>query len=198
MKKILYTCGHSKHPIDYFLRLLTDNAISAVCDVRSTPYSRRHPQYNKEALSLALREKDIAYVFLGKELGAKHPDPACIVNGKVQFELIADRPGFANGLERITEGMKRYNLTLLCAEEDPLICHRTILVCRHLRNRLDSILHIRGDGSLESNEMFEHRLVDTVGLDENDLFHTQSDIIEDAYTLQGQRISLRSTGTGKK
>jgi uncharacterized protein (DUF488 family) len=87
--------------------------------------------------------------------------------------------------------MKQYNVALLCAEEDPLTCHRTILVCRHLKGQLDAILHIRGDGSLETNETFEQRLVNAVGIEE-DLFQTKTDIIEDAYTLQGQRISLRT------
>ena len=191
MEKILYTYGHSVHHFGYFLSLLSKNTISAVCDVRSTPYSRRHPQYNKEILSKSLKDEGIAYIFLGKELGAKHPDPECIVNGKVQFELIASRPEFTIGLQRIVEGMINYNVALLCAEEDPLTCHRTILVCRHLRNQLDSILHIRGDGSIETNETFEQRLVNVVGLEE-DLFHTMTNIIEDAYTLQGQRISLRA------
>ena len=191
MEKILYTYGHSAHQFSYFLSLLTNNAISAVCDVRSTPYSRRHPQYNKETLSRALKNEDIAYVFLGKELGAKHPDPDCIIDGKVQFELIANKPVFASGLQRVIEGTKQYNVALLCAEEDPLTCHRTILVCRHLRHQFGTILHIRGDGSLEKNDVFEQRLVNAVGLEE-DLFQTKASIIEDAYTLQGQRISLRT------
>ena len=187
--KVLYTIGHSRHPITHFLDLLKEHTVSLIFDVRSIPYSRRNPQFNRKALAGHLANEGIAYIFSGKELGAKSPGPDCYVNGKVQYDLIAARPEFADELNRIIDQTEEARPALLCAEEDPLTCHRTILICRHLRGRVNSILHIRGDGSMENNEEFEQRLVKATGSGEADLFDTETSIIGRAYELQGQRMS---------
>ena len=187
--KVLYTIGHSRHPITHFLDLLKEHTVSLIFDVRSIPYSRRNPQFNRKALAGHLANEGIAYIFSGKELGAKSPGPDCYVNGKVQYDLIAARPEFADELNRIIDQAEEARPALLCAEEDPLTCHRTILICRHLRGRVNSILHIRGDGSMENNEEFEQRLVKATGSGEADLFDTETSIIGRAYELQGQRMS---------
>ena len=192
-KKVLYTIGHSRHPIEHFINLLKKHAVSLVFDVRSIPYSRRNPQFNQKTLADGLMDKGIAYIFSGKELGAKSPSTDCYVDGKVQFDLIAARPDFADGLDRIIEKAGEFRPALLCAEEDPLVCHRTILICRHLRGRVNSILHIRGDGSIEANDKFEQRLLKATGLIEADLFDTDAGIADRSYDLQGQRISYNSS-----
>ena len=191
--KILYTVGHSRHPIEHFIYLLKEHAVSLVFDVRSIPYSRRNPQYNQKVLAGRLRNEGIDYVFSGKELGAKSPSPDCYVDGKVQYDLIAAKPEFADGLDRVIDKAGEARPALLCAEEDPLTCHRTILICRHLRDRVDAIFHIRGDGSMETNEVFEQRLVKATGLKEPDLFDSEATLIERAYELRGQRISYGSS-----
>ena len=188
-EKVLYTIGHSRHPIAHFIKLLKEHAVTLIFDVRSIPYSRRNPQFNQKILAGRLANEGIAYIFSGKELGAKSPSPDCYVNGKVQYDLIAARPEFADELNRIIDQAEEARPALLCAEEDPLTCHRTILICRHLRGRVNSILHIRGDGSMENNEKFEQRLVKATGSGEADLFDTETSIIGRAYELQGQRMS---------
>ena len=188
-KQVLYTVGHSRHPIERFISLLKEASVSLVFDVRSIPYSRRNPQYNQQALARSLTDEGIAYIFSGKELGAKSPDPDCYVNGKVSYDLIAARPEFAEGLDRIIDKAGEARPALLCAEEDPLTCHRTMLICRHLRNRVGDILHIRGDGSIETNAVFERRLLRVTGLAATDLFETETDIVERAYGMRGQRMT---------
>ena len=188
-EKVLYTIGHSRHSIEHFIYLLNKASVSLVFDVRSIPYSRRNPQFNQKALAGRLMDEGIAYIFSGKELGAKSPAPDCYINGKVQYDLIAARPEFADALDRVIDKAGEARPALLCAEEDPLTCHRTILICRHLRGRVSSILHIRGDGSIENNEVFEQRLVKATGSGEADLFDTETSIIGRAYELQGQRMS---------
>ena len=188
-EKVLYTIGHSRHPITHFIHLLTEHSVSLVFDVRSVPYSRRNPQFNRKALAGHLANEGIAYIFSGKELGAKSPSPDCYVNGKVRYDLIAARPEFAHALDRVIDKAGEARPTLLCAEEDPLTCHRTILICRHLRGRVNFILHIRGDGSMETNDEFEQRLVKATGSGEADLFDTGTSVIGRAYDLQGQRMS---------
>ena len=190
--KVLYTIGHSRHPITHFLDLLKKHTVSLIFDVRSIPYSRRNPQFNRKALAGHLANEGIAYIFSGKELGAKSPGPDCYVNGKVQFDLIATRPEFTYELDRVIDMASEARPALLCAEEDPLTCHRTILICRHLRGRVNSILHIRGDGSMETNDEFEQRLVKATGSGEADLFDTETSVIGRAYDFQGQRISYSS------
>ena len=192
-EKVLYTIGHSRHPIAHFINLLKEHAVTLIFDVRSIPYSRRNPQFNQKTLAERLANEGIAYIFSGKELGAKSPGPDCYVNGIVQYDLIAARPEFTAGLERIIDKTGEFKPALLCAEEDPLICHRTILICRYLRGRVNSILHIRGDGSIENNEVFEQRLVKATGSGEADLFDTETSIIGRAYEMQGQRISYGSS-----
>ena len=192
-EKVLYTIGHSRHPIAHFINLLKEHAVTLIFDVRSIPYSRRNPQFNQKTLAERLANEGIAYIFSGKELGAKSPGPDCYVNGIVQYDLIAARPEFTAGLERIIDKTGEFKPALLCAEEDPLICHRTILICRYLRGRVNSILHIRGDGSIENNEVFEQRLVKATGSGEADLFDTETSIIGRAYEMQGQRISYSSS-----
>jgi uncharacterized protein (DUF488 family) len=158
MSKTLYTIGHSNHPIEHFIALLQQHDITAVCDVRSQPYSRFNPQYNRETLKQSLQQHGIAYVFLGKELGARSDNPDCYIDGRVQYHLLAQQPVFHEGLDRLRSGMQDYRIALMCAEKDPLQCHRTGLIGRELRSELP-MLHILADGTLESHAEFEQRLL---------------------------------------
>ena len=86
-----YTIGHSNHSIGQFTGLLRPHGITAVADVRSAPYSRYHPLYNKDTLTMSLEKDGIKYMFLGRELGARPDDPACYENGRVDFGRLAER-----------------------------------------------------------------------------------------------------------
>ncbi|MDR2787448.1 MAG: DUF488 domain-containing protein, partial [Candidatus Accumulibacter sp.] len=138
----LFTIGYSTHPIEVFVGLLKQHGITALVDVRSHPYSRHSSQYSKEALKLALADEQVAYVFLGKELGARSENPACYRQGKVQYELLAKEPQFAVGLDRLCTGMDRFRIALMCAEKDPLACHRAVLVARHCHEAGVAVEHI--------------------------------------------------------
>lgn len=188
MKSPLFTIGHSTHSIEHFLQLLAQHQVEAVCDVRSVPYSRHNPQFNREPLKAALRAAGIAYVFLGKELGARSENPACYISGKVQYNYLSDEPQFKEGLKRVRTGMETLRVTLMCAERDPLICHRTILVCRELRSPDLSIHHILADGRIETNEAAEQRLMSIASVRPDMLTHEQ-DCIEQAYDVQASQIA---------
>lgn len=192
----LYTIGHSTHPIDRFIQLLSIHTISAVADVRSSPYSRFNPQFNRETLSPALAEAGIQYVFLGKELGARPADNGCYTDGKVQFDLLAKSPDFLRGLERLQGGMESYRIALMCAEKDPITCHRTVLVCRHARRFAGTIRHILEDGGLEENTAAQRRLMLVCKIRENDLFATDEELIEQAYDMQGKKIAFTEKDDG--
>jgi len=188
---VIYTIGHSNHPLEKFIGLLKQHGIMAIADVRSSPYSGRNPQFNMKPLAAALRKAGIAYVFLGEELGARPTDPACYVNGRVDFDRLAARQEFQRGLDRVLKGSEKYRLALMCAEKEPLDCHRTILVCRHLRARGVRIQHILADGSLEDHQQTEARLLRATGLD-MPLFEgkrTAAETLEEAYSKRAMEIA---------
>lgn len=189
MTNTIYTVGHSTHTIEYFVELLKRHGISAVCDVRSAPYSRLNPQFNREDLREDLKANGIAYVFLGKELGARSNDPSCYRNGKVQYDLLAQTPSFQEGIQRLLNGANEYRIALMCAEKDPLDCHRTILVARNLIELGVEIRHILADGRIESREESEERLLRSLNMPTEDFFLSRDDLVRDAYRKQGEAIA---------
>jgi len=189
----LFTIGHSNHDIATLLHLLRRQAVQAVADVRSHPYSARFPQFNGPVLERALKEDGVLYVFLGRELGARREEPSCYVDGQARYDLVAKTRAFAEGLDRVLKGLADYRVALLCAEKDPLTCHRTILVCRHLRGKGFPIQHILPDGGLESHEAAENRLLVLLGKEHPSLFATREQLLEEAYEEQGRRIAFRQT-----
>lgn len=185
----VYTIGHSTHSAEKFLELLGMHEISAVADVRSRPYSRFNPQFNRENLSENLKRSGIAYVFLGAELGARSEDPSCYAGGKVQYDLLARSESFQEGLRRTAKGAGERRVALMCAEKDPITCHRAILVCRHLANMGIEAQHIREDGRLESHDDALARLLGELGIAEPQLFRSREDLVADAYGLRGEQIA---------
>jgi uncharacterized protein (DUF488 family) len=177
---VLYSIGHSNHTLERFLELLQLHGIQAVADVRSSPYSRYSPQFSKDSLEHELKSHNIAYVFLGPELGARRDEPECYRNGRVVYEEIAKTEAFQRGIARLTEGAARMRIAMMCAEQDPLTCHRTILIARHLAGLLE-VIHILPDGSVETQAQAEQRLLVESGLHEEDLFVTRAERVEDAY-----------------
>jgi uncharacterized protein (DUF488 family) len=192
MSQIVFTIGHSTHTLERLIALLRLHGITAVGDVRSRPYSRTNPQFNRESLKNQLRTVGITYVFLGKELGARSEDASCYENGRVQYGRIALTDLFRQGLDRVQEGMKRYCLALMCAEKEPLECHRTILVARHLSARGVVVQHILASGRLESQTETLVRLMRQLDLPESDMFRSQEDVQSDAYRIQESRIAYTS------
>jgi len=185
----LFTIGHSVHPVEYFVDLLKQHGITALCDVRSSPYSRYTPQFNREALKEEMARHGIAYIYLGAELGPRSDDPACYMSGKVRYDRLAAKEIFQQGLGRLRKGMAHYRIALMCAEKDPITCHRMILICRNLRSDDIVIRHIMEDGTLEDNRDTERRLMGLLKIDPADLFATEADQIQRAYDLQGEKVA---------
>lgn len=186
----LLTIGHSDHELPEFLSLLSQHEISAIADVRSQPYSRFHPQYNREVLSEALSRAGVQYVFLGNELGARRTERESYRDRQARYDLISKLPAFRAGLDRLRNGVSKHRIALLCAEKDPLTCHRTILVSRCLRHDPFDILHVLEDGSTETTEQAETRLLDVLGLPQGGLFQSRAELIEQAYDMQSLRIAF--------
>jgi uncharacterized protein (DUF488 family) len=183
----LYTLGHSNHDIEAFLALLTRHGVDVLVDVRTVPYSRRHPQFRKHELEGACREAGIDYRWRGEQLGGIRRDSACRT-----FAEAAGRPGFVEALGELVTLARAHVPATVCAEKEPMACHRTALVCRHLAARPDAgdlaIRHIQADGSLEDQPDFERRLVAEMGVDSADLF--AGDPVQAAYDA----LSAKMTG----
>lgn len=194
---MIYTIGHSNHEIAVFISLLRQHEITAICDVRSHPYSRYVPEYSHNALKATLVTEGIEYVFLGKELGARSNNPACYKHGKVQFDLLSREPDFIKGIERVASGSETHRIALMCAEKDPLDCHRSLLVARKLYELGHSVAHIHADGSLESHTEMESRLLARCKLPEGDLFRDRDDFVAEAYLIQGERIAYQDDAMDK-
>lgn len=184
----LFTIGHSTHVVEYLIDLLKKHSITCVCDVRSQPYSQFNPQFNRETLKSDLHRNNIVYVFMGKELGARSENPDCYIDGKVQYNCLVDEPLFQQGINRLAQGMEQHSIALMCAEKDPITCHRMILVCRELRSITEKINHIQENGEIETNLEAENRLAETLRI-VPDMFKSKKESIEEAYDKQGQRIA---------
>lgn len=191
MREQVYTIGHSTHSIERLVELLIQHGVTAVGDVRSQPYSRVNPQFNREPLREALKSAGIAYVPLGRELGARTDDRSCYCNGKVQYDRLARTEHFQHGLERVKGGASTHRIALMCAEKDPLQCHRTILVARHLEADGVRVRHILADGRIEEHEQSVARLVSNLRLPIDDMFRSKEEIAAEAYRLQGEAIAYQ-------
>jgi uncharacterized protein (DUF488 family) len=202
----VFTIGHSNHTIESFIALLEKYEITAIADVRSHPYSRYLPHFNQRELKAFLKASGIDYVFLGKELGARPDNLSCYVQGKAVYEKIAATEAFKDGIQRVLKGAEKYKIALMCAEQDPLTCHRSILVCQHLRQFDLNINHILKDGELESHQHLEERMLAKNGLTETtdaqklqqlSLFDVpepepprcREKSLNQAYQLQGDKIA---------
>jgi uncharacterized protein (DUF488 family) len=189
-----------------FISLLQKHQVNALADVRSFPYSRFLPHFNRAAIKEALAKEGILYIFLGQELGARPKRQECYVDGKAVYEKIAVTDEFHQGIQKVLKGVKKHRLSLMCAEKDPLTCHRAILVCQHLRHCDLQITHILRNGDLESHSHLEQRMLEKHGFSEfaeikekhvqlslfteqhNDL-PTREECLKDAYKLQGNAIA---------
>jgi uncharacterized protein (DUF488 family) len=188
-KRHVLTIGHSNHSLDAFVSLLQQHSVTAVADVRSAPYSRFTPHFNKEALQRALKDHRIRYVFLGRELGARSEDRSCYENGRVLYARLALTDVFRSGIDRVLHGAGEQRIALMCAEKEPLDCHRTLLIARALEEHGAAVDHILPDGGIESHGEAMLRLLDLLGLPRRDLFHSTEELIKDALARQEERIA---------
>jgi uncharacterized protein (DUF488 family) len=191
MTEAVYTIGHSTQTVDRFVGLLKMHGITAVADVRSRPFSRMNPQFNRPELQEKLRQAHIQYVFLGRELGARSEDRGCYCNGQVQYDLLARTDLFQEGIERVKHGREQFRIALMCAEKEPLDCHRTILVARELSDASIPVIHILYSGETEQHDDTIGRLVGMLRIPNADMFREQSAVIKDAYEKRGKEIAYR-------
>lgn len=192
----LFTVGHSILDFEHFTALLKARAVELVIDVRSTPQSARMPHFSMPALEKLLATEDIDYLFLGEELGGRPDDAdAYRPNGLVDYRARRKSFAFQSGLSRLETELAGRTAAIMCAEEDPLECHRFLLVCPELTQRGIIPSHIRKGSRIESQETAENRLLADTGFDAvaaNTLFPgARTEALEDAYKLQSEKFAFR-------
>ncbi len=161
----LFSIGHSNHTWDKFVAILRAADVAAVADVRSSPYSKWTPHFNRPELQRGLRDSGIEYLFLGEQLGGR-PANADVYDdsGRVNYELTRTTVEFKSGISRLIQEAQRSCVAMLCAEEDPLDCHRGLMITPALVELGRSPLHLRGDGSVETTAELEERLFAETGV----------------------------------
>jgi uncharacterized protein (DUF488 family) len=148
-----FTIGHSNHDFEAWLALLRQHTVEVVVDVRSSPYSKYVPQFDRELMQKSLEKAGLRYLFLGAELGGRPANPSYYdAKGHVLYSRLCDDEHFQAGIARLETGIHRFRVTLVCGEEDPANCHRRLLIGRVLTELGHTMMHIRGDGRLESDE----------------------------------------------
>jgi uncharacterized protein (DUF488 family) len=184
----LLTIGHSNLPADGFMALLQGAGVGAVADVRSVPFSRRFPWFSAQRLAARLQGAGIAYLPFGEALGGRPADPALYCAGVADYERMAATPRFRAGLDRLAETMGHARLCLMCAEREPLDCHRCLLVARALTERGVALGHILFDGTIEPHAATEERLLGPAGASD-DLFGGHADRLAEAYRARAHRVA---------
>jgi hypothetical protein len=193
MSAEILTIGHSNHSAERFLALLRGAEVVLLIDVRSVPYSRRLPHFSRPQLETLLADAGIAYEFRGAELGGRPPRPDLFHRGVADYRHMAAEPSFHSGLARVREAATERRTALLCAERDPLDCHRALLVGRALAEAGSAMAHILADGSLEPQAAFEERLLRITGKDAPDLLASREARLAAAYHARVRRAAYRAS-----
>jgi uncharacterized protein (DUF488 family) len=163
----LFSIGHSNHDLPRLVELLRQAGVTAIADVRSRPYSQRYPHFNRPDLRQGLAQHGIAYAFLGDQLGGRPDGPELYDGqGRVDYERVRATRFFQQGIDRLLKSLGKFTTAMLCAEEDPMDCHRGLMIGPALVERGIFPVHLRADGRHETTAEFEERLLKETGVGE--------------------------------
>lgn len=185
----IFTIGHSTHTYEYFLSLLRRIGVNAIADVRSSPYSRHFPHFNSTVLKNELRYDGIAYSYLGEELGGRPENPELFTDSIADYEKMAQARLFQIGLKRVLTGALKFNIALMCSEQNPLDCHRCLLVGRALKWRGSDVRHITGAGEVLTHENIEENLLQLSSSNKGDLFLSEPERLKIAYRERAFKVA---------
>ena len=188
-QQVTFSIGHSTHTYERFLELLRKAGVTAIADVRTSPFSRHFPQFNEDTLKDELRIDGIAYSFLGKELGGRPTGRQYYCDGVADYERMAQSSAFRHGIDRVLEGTREYRIALMCSEHDPLDCHRCLLVGRALAVRGVAVRHILADGAIADHGEIEERLLESEGQQSVDLFLSPDERLAEAYRKRARKVA---------
>jgi uncharacterized protein (DUF488 family) len=196
MENHIFTVGHSAAEFSAFLNLLKRHDVTLLIDVRSRPQSARFPHFDGIEMEGRLGAAGIRYLFMGEELGGRPDDSrAYRGDGLVDYRTRRKSRSFQAGLERVLQEAECGKVALMCAEEDPLSCHRFLMICPELVAAGVQPLHIRKGGGIETQQHAEDRLLETQKLGavtSDSLFSFDREAaLEDAYAAQAEKFAFR-------
>jgi len=187
----LFSIGHSNIAADRFIAMLAAAGVNAIVDVRTVPFSRRFPWFSGKALAARLASAGMIYQAHGAGLGGRPANPAHYRDGIADYEAMAKGGDFQAGLDDVQELASRFRVCLMCAEREPLDCHRCLLVARALSERGSTVGHILHDGTIQPHGATEERLLALTGASP-DLFVTGQDArLAAAYRRRAQAVAYR-------
>lgn len=189
---LLYSIGCSTLSLNDFIQNLKNHNISVIADVRSVPYSKTTPQFNKEELIRELRKNHILYGDFSKEFGARRTELSVYESGRVSFDKTKKLQIFSDGINRIEKGLSMgYSIALMCTEKNPLDCHRFSLVSRGIYEKSGiECEHILTSSDVIKTSQLENEMLRKFGL-EMDFFLSREDRIKDAYKLLNENIGYK-------
>jgi len=185
----IFSLGHADLSIERFIGLLAQAEVSAVADVRSSPFSRRAPWFNRPELTESLKLKGILYGFFGKELGGRPRDPAQYTGGVADYSKMAQTISYLHGLERLISGNQRHRVAMICSERDPLECHRCLLVSRSLFELGVDVQHIHHTGKVELQSEALERLFFEERIPTEDKMWQWDDRVDMAFKKRSARVA---------
>ena len=197
----IYTIGHSNYTVERLIDMLKHYNINCVVDIRGTPYSKYNIQFDKETIRYTLTKAGFIYIYMAKELAAKRINKqSSNEEGYSDFEKVVKEKEFLEGIERLKNGCnKGYKIALLGAMQEPIRCHRSILVGRALRENGFNVKHILDNYSIASQEDIEQMLLDKyfsnrAQMTIDDLIGNslnREEMIEEGYRLANKEIGYR-------
>ena len=197
----IYTIGHSNYTVERLIDMLRHYNINCVVDIRGTPYSKYNIQFDKDTIKYTLTKAGFVYIYMGEELAAKRVRKVSYNSeGYSDFKEVINEEEFIRGIERLKTGYsKGYNIALLGAMQDPIRCHRSILVGRYLRDNNINVKHILDDYSIASQEEIEEMLLNKYFSNRNQLTIddlignslSNEEMIEEGYELANKEIGYR-------
>ena len=197
----IYTIGHSNYSVEKLIDMLKFYDINCVVDIRGTPYSKYNIQFDKETIKYTLTHSGFIYIYMAKELAAKRINKQSYNSeGYSDFEKVIHEDDFINGIKRLRVGCEKgYKIALLGAMQEPIRCHRSILVGRALRDYGFNVKHILDDYSIASQEDIEKNILDKYFSNRGQLTidsllgneMTEEEMIEEGYRLANKEIGYR-------
>ena len=197
----IYTIGHTNYTMERLIDMLEYYNINCVVDIRGTPYSKYNIQFDKETIRYTLTNAGFVYIYMGKELAAKRIRKNSYNNeGYSNFEEVIKEEEFKRGVERLKNGCEKgYKIILLGAMQDPIRCHRSILVGRELVKNDFDVKHILDDYSIVTQDDIEEMLLNKYFSNRNQITIedltgnslNNEEMINEGYKLANREIGYR-------
>ena len=161
MNTTIFTIGYAGFTVGEFVDELAAHGVSAVIDVRSVPFSHHDPEYDSPNISRSLMEKNIRYESYANEFGARQQDRRFYAHaGYMDFEIFAESGQFRDGVNKVLAGMNDYVFAFMCAEKNPINCHRAVLVARAFHELGIRVIHIMPDVDDITHDELENMLLE--------------------------------------